>query len=76
MEVTVADDGPGIPAGIRERVFEAYFTTKEGGTGLGLAIVKQNVEMFGGRVVIESDVGKGTRFHLTFPGRTTLKRAD
>ncbi len=76
VEVTVEDDGPGIAPENRERIFEAYFTTKEGGTGLGLAIVKQNVEMFGGRVVVESDVGKGTRFHLTFPGRTTLKRAD
>jgi signal transduction histidine kinase len=56
-----------------ERVFEAYFTTKSGGTGLGLAIVKQNVEMFGGRVEVESVVGRGTRFLLHFPGRTRLQ---
>jgi signal transduction histidine kinase len=72
VEVTIADNGPGIPPENRERIFEAYFTTKAGGTGLGLAIVKQNVEMFGGRVQVESEVGKGTCFHLLFPGRTTL----
>jgi signal transduction histidine kinase len=73
VEVTVADNGPGIPPENRERVFEAYFSTKEGGTGLGLAIVKQNVEVFGGRVSLESEVGTGTCFRLFFPGRTTLK---
>lgn len=73
LEVTVADDGPGIPAEIRERVFEAYFTTKERGTGLGLAIVKQNVELFGGRVELESEVGRGTCFRLRFPGRAVLR---
>jgi signal transduction histidine kinase len=73
VEVEVQDDGPGIAAAHLERVFEAYFTTKSGGTGLGLAIVKQNVEMFGGRVEVESVVGRGTRFLLHFPGRTRLR---
>ncbi len=72
VEVAIADDGPGIPAESHERIFEAYFTTKPGGTGLGLAIVRQNVELFGGRVQLESDVGRGTCFRLFFPGRTTL----
>lgn len=72
VEVTIADDGPGILPENRDRIFEAYFTTKAGGTGLGLAIVKQNIEMFGGSVQVESEVGKGTCFHLFFPGRTTL----
>jgi len=70
VEVTISDNGPGIPPENQERVFEAYFSTREGGTGLGLAIVKQNVEMFGGRVQLESEVGKGTTFRLLFPGRT------
>jgi signal transduction histidine kinase len=74
VEVTIADNGPGIPLEDRERVFEAYFTTKAGGTGLGLAIVKQNVEMFGGRVQVESEVGKGACFRLRFPGRAALRR--
>lgn len=73
VEVTIADNGPGIPAENLERVFEAYFSTKDGGTGLGLSIVKHNVEIFGGRVELESEVGKGTCFRLFFPGRTTLR---
>lgn len=73
VEVTIADNGPGIPAENRERVFEAYFTTREGGTGLGLAIVKQNLEMFGGRIEVESEVGRGTCFRLSFPGRAALR---
>jgi signal transduction histidine kinase len=76
VEVTVADDGPGIPVGDRERIFEAYFTTKSGGTGLGLAIVKQYVEMFGGRVTVESEVGRGTCFRLCFPGHPRLRLED
>jgi signal transduction histidine kinase len=71
--VTIADDGPGIPAEYRERIFEAYFTTKAGGTGLGLSIVKQNLELFGGRVEVETEVGRGTTFRLWFPGRFNLR---
>jgi len=72
VEVSVEDNGPGIPAENLSRIFEAYFTTKSGGTGLGLAIVKQNVEMFGGRLEVSSEVGRGTCFRLFFPGRTRL----
>jgi signal transduction histidine kinase len=72
VEVTISDNGPGIPPENRERIFEAYFTTKERGTGLGLSIVKQNVEMFGGQVRVESEVGRGTTFRILFPGRATL----
>lgn len=73
VEVMVEDDGPGIPVEMRDRIFEAYFTTKSGGTGLGLAIVKQNIEMFGGRVEVDSELGRGTCFRLYFPGRTRLR---
>jgi signal transduction histidine kinase len=71
--VTVADNGPGIAPESRERVFEAYFTTKDKGTGLGLAIVKNNVELYGGRVGVESELGKGARFILEFPARTAVR---
>jgi len=71
--VTIADDGPGIPAEKRERVFEAYYTTKPKGTGLGLATVKHNVELYGGSIRLESELGKGARFHLVFPARTILR---
>ena len=67
MEITVADDGPGIPPDKMERIFEAYFTTKEKGTGLGLAIVKHNAELYGGTVRVESVLGKGAKFTVSFP---------
>ncbi|HEX5658994.1 MAG TPA: ATP-binding protein [Polyangiales bacterium] len=64
----VDDNGPGIPAHERERVFEPYFTTKEQGTGLGLAIVKRIVHDHGGSIqVAESPLG-GARFTLRLPG--------
>ena len=73
IEVTIADDGPGIPPDKRERIFEAYYTTKEKGTGLGLATVKHNVELYGGSVRVESELGKGACFRLVFPAKTLLK---
>jgi signal transduction histidine kinase len=72
-EISVADDGPGIAPELMERIFEAYYTTKEKGTGLGLAIVKHNVELYGGTVRVESELGKGARFTLNFPAKTLMK---
>jgi signal transduction histidine kinase len=73
IEICVRDDGPGIPPDKRERIFEAYYTTKERGTGLGLSMVKHNTELYGGTVQVESALGKGTKFTLTFPSKTLLK---
>jgi len=75
IEVCIADDGPGIPKDKQTKVFEAYYTTKERGTGLGLATVKHNVELYGGNVRLESELGKGTRFILLFPAKTLMKLA-
>lgn len=72
-EVIVTDDGPGIPPDRLERIFEAYYTTKERGTGLGLSIVKNNAELYGGTVRAESELGKGARFILVFPAKASLK---
>jgi signal transduction histidine kinase len=74
VEVVVQDDGPGIPKDKIERIFEAYYTTKERGTGLGLAIVKHNVELYGGSVKVESELGKGTTFTLVFPAKTLIQQ--
>ncbi|HTB82566.1 MAG TPA: HAMP domain-containing sensor histidine kinase [Candidatus Sulfotelmatobacter sp.] len=71
--ISVADDGPGIPPDKREKIFEAYFTTKEKGTGLGLAIVKHNAELYGGTVRLETEVGKGARFVVIFPAKSLPK---
>jgi signal transduction histidine kinase len=71
--ITVEDDGPGIAKSKLDKIFQPYFTTKEKGTGLGLSIVKHNVELYGGTVQVESELGKGTRFTLEFPTRTITK---
>jgi signal transduction histidine kinase len=71
--LTIADDGPGIPKARAEKIFQAYYTTKEKGTGLGLSIVKHNIELYGGTVRVESELGKGTCFTLQFPTRTIVR---
>jgi signal transduction histidine kinase len=71
--IDIVDTGPGIPADKIDKIFEAYFTTREKGTGLGLAIVKHNTEMYGGAVQVESELGKGTRFVLEFPARILMR---
>ena len=62
--LTVVDDGPGIPRELRARVFEPFFTTRQKGTGLGLAIARRLVTDVGGRIVLESEEGRGTRVHV------------
>src|SRR5207248_4560444 len=65
----VEDEGPGIPAALREKILQPFFTTKSQGTGLGLAIVARRVAEFGGRLDLESPVrdGNGTKFYVTWP---------
>jgi signal transduction histidine kinase len=75
IEITIRDDGPGIPSDKQEKIWEAYYTTKEKGTGLGLATVKHNVDLYGGTVRVESVLGKGARFTLVFPARALIKLA-
>jgi signal transduction histidine kinase len=62
-EVTVADTGPGVPAEIRDRLFEPFVTGRERGTGLGLAIVRSVVEQAGGDLALRPS-GRGARFRL------------
>lgn len=73
IEISVSDDGPGIPPDRLGQIFEAYFTTKEKGTGLGLAIVKHNAELYGGNVLVESTLGKGAKFTVTLPAKAMPK---
>lgn len=73
VALSVEDTGPGIPAGNLDRIFDLYFTTKEGGTGVGLALVQQAAEMHGGMVQVESDPGVGTVVTMRLPVRPELE---
>jgi len=66
VAIEVADDGPGIPPEVREKVFQLYFTTKERGSGIGLAMTYRAVQLHNGTVDFVSDSG-GTTFRLQFP---------
>jgi two-component system phosphate regulon sensor histidine kinase PhoR len=76
VEVTIADDGPGIPRESQERIFERFYrvdkarSREQGGTGLGLAIVKHVIQAHGGDVRLESEAGAGSTFILTLPTPT------
>lgn len=67
LAVTVADHGPGIPADLRLRVFEPYFTTKDDGTGLGLALVRVTLEAHRGSISVGETPGGGATFSIVFP---------
>jgi signal transduction histidine kinase len=67
--IRVADTGEGIPADALPRVFEVFFTTREGGTGLGLPIARRIVEEHGGTLAITSAPGVGTTATITLPAR-------
>jgi signal transduction histidine kinase len=73
IEITIGDNGPGIPLARQAQIFEAYYTTKPTGTGLGLATVKNKVELYGGTIRVESELGKGSRFILSFPARSLIR---
>ena len=64
--VEVADNGPGVPKELRDRIFNAFFTTKPQGSGLGLAIVRKVVDAHDGRIDIQTGT-HGTRFRVTLP---------
>jgi signal transduction histidine kinase len=65
--VSVADTGGGIPQEQINRIFEPFYTTKKKGTGLGLMIVQRIVRAHGGRIELESHVGRGTTFRIWLP---------
>ncbi len=75
LTVAVRDTGPGISPAHQDKIFEEFqqadssITKKKGGTGLGLAIAKRIVELHGGHIWVESDLGKGSTFAFTLPVR-------
>jgi signal transduction histidine kinase len=69
----IADEGPGIPAEIREKIFDLYFTTKTGGSGIGLAMTYRILQLHHGSVDVQSRQDRGTEFLLRIP-ITTVDR--
>ncbi|GAB4399877.1 MAG: hypothetical protein OHK003_24830 [Anaerolineales bacterium] len=69
VQVSVRDNGPGIPKDIQEKIWVSFFTTKggKGGTGLGLSAVMQIVNQHGGRIWLESEPGHGATFYVSLP---------
>lgn len=65
--IEVADNGPGIPAAVRQRIFDPFFTTKKEGTGLGLSISQKIVRDHGGTISVASTEGQGTSFRVNLP---------
>jgi len=71
--LTVSDTGIGIPQADQPRIFERFYrvdvarSREAGGTGLGLAIAKHLVEIHGGRLWVESEIGQGSQFHFSVP---------
>jgi signal transduction histidine kinase len=67
VTVSVSDDGPGIPVEKLNRIFEAFYTTKQHGSGLGLSIARTIVEINSGKIWAENRPGGGASFHVTLP---------
>jgi signal transduction histidine kinase len=78
----IADEGPGIPAEIRDKIFDLYFTTKTGGSGIGLAMTYRILQLHHGSVEVQSRKVRGTEFRLRIPltavdrGRRALQPAN
>jgi two-component system nitrogen regulation sensor histidine kinase GlnL len=84
VEITIIDDGPGIPPELQKRVFNPGVSGKSGGLGIGLWLVETFVHQFNGQINFVSNKGQGTTFTVTLPSvesqaskwRTSNEKAD
>ncbi|HWQ34455.1 MAG TPA: ATP-binding protein [Blastocatellia bacterium] len=67
VQITVSDQGPGIPENVRDKIFNLYYTTKPQGSGIGLAQAFRAVQLHNGRIEVDSQPGAGARFRITLP---------
>jgi len=67
VRLDLIDTGPGMPADVAAKIFKPFFSTKPGGTGLGLPISRKIVEAHGGRLEVQSEPGRGTKFSVWLP---------
>jgi len=74
VSVAVEDTGPGIGPVEQERIFRPFWSRDDGGTGLGLAIARELAVALGGRIELDSDVGRGSRFELVLPAGEPAQR--
>jgi signal transduction histidine kinase len=78
FEMSVVDSGPGIAPADQARIFDEFqqvdntSTRKKGGTGLGLSISRRIVELHGGHIIVQSEVGKGSTFTISIPVKAQL----
>jgi PAS domain S-box-containing protein len=75
VELTVSDDGCGIPPENLGAIFKPFFTTKQAGTGLGMAIIQKIIEEHQGTINVESEIGRGTKFTIFLPLNKQLDTA-
>jgi signal transduction histidine kinase len=71
--IEVIDDGPGIPAEARERIFTPFFTTRQEGTGLGLAVADRIVRSHHGTIEVDNVPGRGARFRVWLSAAEALE---
>jgi two-component system sensor histidine kinase PilS (NtrC family) len=67
VKISISDSGVGIPPQEKEKIFEPFYTTKDGGTGLGLSIVHKIIENHKGMIAVESEVDRGSTFAIFLP---------
>jgi signal transduction histidine kinase len=70
VKVTISDNGPGVDAAVRDRLFQPFFTTKTRGTGLGLAICRRIIEEHGGAITASNGPGRGLILEIVLPKRS------
>ena len=76
LNIEIQDNGPGIPEGLKEQIFQPFFSTKDNGTGLGLSIALKIIEEHGGKVEIETDrIGAVFFIHLPLKGAITWEKS-